>query len=69
MTVDLNSLRGILRGEPRVSGPPWYTSWDWTAAKASAAAVAGLAPSVIAGGHGVPMTGQAAGQGLRRFLV
>jgi glyoxylase-like metal-dependent hydrolase (beta-lactamase superfamily II) len=69
VTVDLNSLRGILRGEQGVSGPPWYTSWNWPAAKASAAAVAELAPSVIAGGHGVPMTGQAAREGLRGFLM
>ena len=69
VTLDLNSLRGILRGEPRVSGPPWYTSWDWPAARASAAAVAELAPSVIAGGHGVPLAGQAAREGLRGFLM
>ncbi len=68
VTVDLNSLRGILLSEQRVAGPPWYTSWSWPAAKASAAAVAKLAPRVIAGGHGVPLTGRAASEGLRAFL-
>ena len=68
VTIDLNSLRGILLNEQRVAGPPWYTTWDWPAAEASAAAVAKLAPRVIAGGHGVPLTGLAAREGLRRFL-
>ena len=68
MTTDLNSLRGILLGEQRVGGPPRYTSWDWPAATASAAAVARLAPRVIAAGHGVPLTGRAAVEGLREFI-
>jgi len=68
VTTDLNSLRGILLGEQRVGGPPWYTSWNWPAAKASAAAVARLAPRVIASGHGVPLTGLAAVEGLRGFI-
>jgi glyoxylase-like metal-dependent hydrolase (beta-lactamase superfamily II) len=69
VTIDLNSLRGILLSEQRVAEPPWYTSWSWQVAKASAAAVAKLAPSVIASGHGAPLTGLAAQQGLREFLA
>lgn len=68
VTVDLNSWRGILLSEQRVAGPPRYTSWSWPVAVASAAALARLAPRVIAGGHGVPMTGFAASEGLRGFL-
>jgi glyoxylase-like metal-dependent hydrolase (beta-lactamase superfamily II) len=68
VTIDLNSLRAIFLNEQRVAGPPWYTTWDWPAAEASAAAVAKLAPRVIAGGHGVPLTGLAAREGLRRFV-
>ena len=68
VTIDLNSLWGILLSEQRVAGPPWYTTWDWEVAKASAAALAKLAPRVIAGGHGVPLTGLAAGKELREFL-
>jgi glyoxylase-like metal-dependent hydrolase (beta-lactamase superfamily II) len=68
VTVNLNSLRGILLGEPRVAAPPGYTSWSWPAAQASAAAVAQLAPRVVAGGHGVPLMGRAAREGLRAFL-
>jgi hypothetical protein len=68
VTLDVNSLRGILFGGQQVSGPPWYTTWDRRAATASAAAVVKLAPRVIAGGHGAPMTGLAARDGLRDFL-
>jgi glyoxylase-like metal-dependent hydrolase (beta-lactamase superfamily II) len=35
LTVDLNSLGGVLFDRQRVAGPPWYTTWDWPAAKRS----------------------------------
>jgi len=68
VTVDVNALRGILFGEQRLSGPPWYTSWSWERAKASTIAVAELKPRVIAGGHGVPWTEQPTREALREFL-
>lgn len=72
LTVDLNSLWGFLSwslraGKPRVSGPPWYTSWNQRAAKTSIAALAWLEPRVLASGHGIPMAGAAAARGLRAF--
>jgi glyoxylase-like metal-dependent hydrolase (beta-lactamase superfamily II) len=72
LTVDLNSLWGsllwVLRlKKQRVSGPPWYSTWDWRAAKESLAAVARLEPRVLAPGHGVPMTGDGTSQELRAF--
>ncbi len=57
VTVDLNSLWGSLLKKQRVSGPPWYTTWSWRTAKESVATLAKLAPRVLAGGHGIPMTG------------
>ena len=57
VTLDLNSLRGVAGRRPRIAGPPWYTTWSWTAAKASASALARLEPLVIAPGHGRPMRG------------
>jgi glyoxylase-like metal-dependent hydrolase (beta-lactamase superfamily II) len=62
LTVNLNSLWGMLLwalriNRPRVSGPPWYSTWDRRAAKQSVAVLAGLKPRVLASGHGVPMTG------------
>jgi glyoxylase-like metal-dependent hydrolase (beta-lactamase superfamily II) len=57
VTVNLNSMWSLLLNKQRVSGPPWYTTWNWRAAKASVASLAQLEPRVLAGGHGIPMTG------------
>jgi glyoxylase-like metal-dependent hydrolase (beta-lactamase superfamily II) len=56
LTVDLNSVRGVLLGRQRVAGPPWYTTWDWPAAKRSIKALAELEPRVLLPGHGRPLT-------------
>ena len=63
VTVNLNSLWGFLlwglrQSKPRVSGPPWYSTWDWQTAKKSVALLAGLEPRVLATGHGLPMLGE-----------
>jgi glyoxylase-like metal-dependent hydrolase (beta-lactamase superfamily II) len=57
VTVNLNSLRGLLLKKPRVSGPPWYTTWNWRLAKESVAVLGKLEPAVLAGGHGIPAAG------------
>jgi glyoxylase-like metal-dependent hydrolase (beta-lactamase superfamily II) len=62
LTVDLNSLWGMLLWtlhikRPKISGPPWYSTWDKRVAKESVAALAGLKPRVLASGHGLPMAG------------
>lgn len=71
-TVDLNSFRGFLlwglrRAKQRVAGPPWYSTWNWRAAKKSVAALAMLEPRVLACGHGMPMTGERTARELRAF--
>ena len=58
VTINLNSMWSLLRKEHRVSGPPWYTTWNWRAAKESVASMADLEPLVLAPGHGIPMTGR-----------
>ena len=63
LTVDLNSVCGVLswlfrRKRPRVSGPPWYSTWRKQTAKKSVMELAGLEPHVLAPGHGLPMTGE-----------
>jgi glyoxylase-like metal-dependent hydrolase (beta-lactamase superfamily II) len=68
-TIDLNSPVELVRQRPALGYPPWITTCDWTAAKASAAAVAALGPRVIAPGHGVPMQGAEASRHIRRFLA
>ena len=72
VTVDLNSFWGFLlwalrQNRQRVSGPPWYSTWNKRAAKESVAALARLEPSVLAPGHGVPMTGKGTGRELHAF--
>jgi len=72
VTVNLNSIWGFLlwsmrRNKQRVSGPPWYSTWNWRAAKESVALLAGLEPRVLATGHGVPMAGEEIARELRTF--
>jgi glyoxylase-like metal-dependent hydrolase (beta-lactamase superfamily II) len=72
LTVYLNSFWGFLLwslrlDKQRVSGPPWYSTWNRRAAKESVAALAGLEPRVLASGHGVPMTGDGTARELRAF--
>jgi glyoxylase-like metal-dependent hydrolase (beta-lactamase superfamily II) len=59
LTIDLNSLWDLLRGTRRISGPPYISSWRWSVAKASVAALAALDPWTLAPGHGAPLTGSA----------
>jgi glyoxylase-like metal-dependent hydrolase (beta-lactamase superfamily II) len=65
LTVNLNSVRDLLAGTHRVSGPPHISTWDWPAAKESVAVLAGLEPRVVACGHGRPMSGPKTAQHLR----
>jgi glyoxylase-like metal-dependent hydrolase (beta-lactamase superfamily II) len=55
LTVDLNSPAGFLRAAPQLSGPPRYTTWDWSRAGASVDALAAHHPRVLAPGHGGSM--------------
>jgi len=72
VTVDLNSFWGFLlwalrQNRQRVSGPPWYSTWNRRAAKESVAALTRLEPRVLAPGHGVPMTGKGTARELHAF--
>ena len=69
LTLDLNSLAGLLLRRPRIAAPPRFTTWDWPAAKASLAALAQLRPLVLAPGHGRPVTGPATAAALRSFAA
>lgn len=55
VTVDLNSVTGVLTGRRRVTGPPRYTTWSWPEAARSVATLAALEPQVLAPGHGRPL--------------
>ena len=69
VSVKLNSLWGLLRNEQGLSGPPWYTTWSWQAAKESVAALAWLEPGVLASGHGIPLTGTGTAGELHAFAA
>jgi glyoxylase-like metal-dependent hydrolase (beta-lactamase superfamily II) len=60
VTLGVNSPLDLVTRRPRLSRPPWYTTWSWTEATASAATLAGIRPSLIASGHGPPMRGDLA---------
>ncbi len=64
VTVNLNSISGLLRGRQRLAGPPRYTTWSWAAARRSMAAIAGVDPRILLPGHGHPLTAQT-GQAIR----
>lgn len=69
VTLRVNELSGLLLQRPGLSGPPWYTSWDRTIAAASIERLAALAPSVLAGGHGWPLTGPGIPAAVSRFAT
>jgi len=71
-SVDLNSFRGFLswalrRNRQKVSGSPWYSTWNRPVAKDSVAALAKLEPRVLAPGHGMPMANDSVSRELRAF--
>jgi glyoxylase-like metal-dependent hydrolase (beta-lactamase superfamily II) len=57
VTLKLNSMSGLLLQRGGLSGPPWYTTWSRSAAAESIRRLAGTNPSVLASGHGWPMSG------------
>jgi glyoxylase-like metal-dependent hydrolase (beta-lactamase superfamily II) len=72
VTADLNSIWGFLlwglrRSKQKISGPPWYSTWNWREAKESVALLARLEPRVLATGHGEPMSGQEIARELYTF--
>lgn len=69
VTLRVNELGGILRGRQGLSAPPRYTTWDAAAADDSIAAIADLEPTVIAAGHGRPITGPGTAAAVRAFAA
>jgi glyoxylase-like metal-dependent hydrolase (beta-lactamase superfamily II) len=66
-TVDQASAYKFLTMKPEVSLPPTYYTCDWKAAHESVKELAGLRPKVIGAGHGEPMRGREARDGLKRL--
>jgi glyoxylase-like metal-dependent hydrolase (beta-lactamase superfamily II) len=57
VSLRVNTAAGILFGRQGLSAPPWYTTWDGRAARASMAMIAALEPRVLGPGHGWPVGG------------
>ena len=69
LTLRVNAATGLLRGRQGLSAPPWYTTWDRRAARASIREIAALEPSVLAGGHGRPLAGAGTAAAIREFAA
>jgi glyoxylase-like metal-dependent hydrolase (beta-lactamase superfamily II) len=67
VTLKVNSISGIVLQRQGLSGPPRYTSWNWSTAKASIATLSRLGPLVLAPGHGAPSSGPGTTAALRAF--
>lgn len=74
LTTNLNSVWGSLMWglrlpKLRVSGPPWYSTSDWQAAKQSVSVLAQLEARVLATGHGEPLAGDDIAGEIRAFAA
>jgi glyoxylase-like metal-dependent hydrolase (beta-lactamase superfamily II) len=67
VTLQVNALGGFVCGRQGLSGPPWYTTADAAAARASIGRIADLEPRILASGHGHPLTGPGIADRLHRF--
>ena len=67
VTLKVNSWAGLLLQRPGLSGPPWYTTWSPRATKESIERLARLEPTVLASGHGQPMTGAGTAEALSAY--
>jgi glyoxylase-like metal-dependent hydrolase (beta-lactamase superfamily II) len=50
-------FEAALAQKPELHGPPAYFTMDWSAARESVQRLAGLNPSILAPGHGQPLSG------------
>jgi len=66
-TVNQDSLLDMVSKKPEVCRPPVYYTCNWEQAEESVQRLAKLKPTVLAAGHGVPMSGAQATRGLERL--
>jgi glyoxylase-like metal-dependent hydrolase (beta-lactamase superfamily II) len=63
-TTQQESFTAVLSQRREFHGPPAYYTADWDAAQQSVERLAGLQPSIVACGHGLPVAGDDADEGL-----
>jgi glyoxylase-like metal-dependent hydrolase (beta-lactamase superfamily II) len=64
VTTKQESLYSVVTQRVELNGPPAYYTSDWDAARDSVMRLAELRPRVMMCGHGLPMSGDAAAEGL-----
>lgn len=69
VTMDLDSLPGMLVQQRRISRPPASFTFDWDLAHRSVELLADLRPAVLACGHGEPMQGPEVAAGLAELAT
>jgi len=69
LTLKVNAWSGLLRQAQGLSGPPWYTTWNREAATTSIVVIADLEPTVLAGGHGLPLAGPGTAAAVKAFAA
>jgi len=57
VTTIQESVMSVMMQKKKLTGPPKYFTYDWSAAGNSVLAIADLHPEIIAAGHGKPMSG------------
>lgn len=67
VTLQVNSLAGMLGGRQGLSEPPWYTTPARDVARASIGTLAALEPRILASGHGTPLLGPDTADRVRTF--
>jgi glyoxylase-like metal-dependent hydrolase (beta-lactamase superfamily II) len=60
ITTRQESFFSVATQRPEMTGPPAYFTSDWEAARLSVQRLAGLFPTTMATGHGLPVAGQEA---------
>ena len=68
-TMDLDSWSAQVTERQELDGPPTPLTTDWKASLATIEALSWLYPAVIAAGHGVPLSGVAAGEKLSHLAA
>lgn len=67
ITTNQESAYGVITQEPEIHGPPSYFTPDWTTARQSVQAIAGLEPALIVSGHGRALSGDAVRTALKKL--
>jgi len=66
-TMDLDSWTAVALETPEIDRPPAPLTPDWDAARDSVRRLAELEPATVGAGHGVPLSGPDATEGVRRL--